>query len=400
MPPPAPLADRLRPQSLEDLIDQQHLIGPAGPIRLALAAGYLPSMILWGPPGTGKTTLARIIGHASGAQFHHLSAVLTGVQELRKLIAVIETDTSGLFAQQHLLFVDEIHRWNKAQQDALLPYVEAGTIILIGATTENPSFEVIGPLLSRCKVYCLEPLSAGGLERIAARALDAVQRRATAEARAAAVATSDGDARRLINTIEIAASLTPVEIAPQHIATAVQKKSLRYDKGGEEHYNLISAFIKSMRGSDPDAAVYYLARMYEAGEDPRFLARRMVIFAAEDIGNADPQALALAVAAFQAYEIVGEAEGWIPLAQAATYLASAPKCNASYAAYKRAQADVETHGTLPTPLHLRNAPTALMKELGYGKDYKYVHSESDAGQEYLPEALRGAQYYCFTKKSG
>ncbi len=360
-----------------------------------LAREALPSLIFWGPPGSGKTTLARIISNQTKAKFHPMSAVLAGIQELRDIVGAIEKERGDLFEARHILFIDEIHRWNKAQQDALLPYVENGTLTLIGATTENPSFEVIGPLLSRCKVYVLEPLSEDDLKIITERGLKELNRTISDEAMAFVIQTADGDARRALNTIEIAASLVPQKIELKNVEAALQKKSLLYDKKGEEHYNVISAFIKSMRDSDADAAVYYLARMYEAGEDPRFIARRMVIFASEDIGNAFPEALRVAVAAFQAYEIVGQAEGWIPLAQAATYLATAPKSNASYAAYKKAKADVEEYGVLPVPLHLRNAPTKLMKDLNYGKGYAYFHSEPEMakGQEHLPEKLKGRKYY-------
>lgn len=396
----SPLAHRLRPQTLDDIVGQRHLIGPDGPIRKALTAGKLGSMIFWGPPGCGKTTLADVIGKTVQAQFHHLSAVLAGIQDLRKLVDAIQHEQAGLFAGPHVLFVDEIHRWNKAQQDALLPYVEQGTITLIGATTENPSFEIIAPLLSRATVYVLQSLGAAELTQIARHALQVLERTADDDALAWIVRFADGDARMLLNLLEVAHTVSPQgPFTQSSFEQSAQQKSLRYDKKGEEHYNIISAFIKSMRASDANAAVYYLARMYEAGEDPRFIARRMVIFASEDISNADPAALSVAVAAFQAYEIVGQAEGWIPLAQAATYLATAPKSNASYAAYKAAKADVAEHGVLPVPLHLRNAPTKLMKELGYGQEYRYPHSDPEGAktQAYLPDALRGRIYYKLPK---
>lgn len=398
----APLADRLRPKNVEEFLGQRHLVGAGKPLSELLAKDALPSLIFWGPPGSGKTTLARIIANQTKAQFHPLSAVLAGIQDLREIVSAIEKQRGDLFEQHHILFIDEIHRWNKAQQDALLPYVEDGTITLIGATTENPSFEVIGPLLSRCKVYVLEPLPEGDLKIIADRGLKELNRQIADDALAFVIQTADGDARRVLNTIEIAANLShitkgnvPNVIRLEEVEAALQRKSLLYDKKGEEHYNIISAFIKSMRDSNADAAIYYLARMYEAGEDPRFIARRMVIFASEDISNADPEALRMAVAAFQAYEIVGQAEGWIPLAQAATYLARAPKSNESYMAYKRAKEDVETYGPLPTPLNLRNAPTALMKELGYGKDYVYAHSQPEKAkqQQHLPDKLKGKKYF-------
>lgn len=380
-----PLADRLRPQRLEELAGQKHLVGPGKPLSRLLEQDALPSLIFWGPPGSGKTTLARIIARQTKAKFHHLSAVLTGIAELREIVAAIEKERGSLFEARHILFIDEIHRWNKAQQDALLPYVENGTLTLMGATTENPSFEVIGPLLSRCKVYLLEPLNETELKIIVERGLKELQCSAESNALSFVIQTADGDARRALNTLEIAASLAKEKnLTLPIVEQALQKKSLLYDKKGEEHYNVISAFIKSMRGSDADAAVYYLARMVEAGEEPRFIARRMVIFASEDVGNADPSALSVAVAAFQAYEIVGQAEGWIPLAQAATYLAKAPKSRTSYNAYKSAKADVEEFGSLPTPMHLRNAPTPLMKELGYGQRTQ---------AENLPEKLKGKKYF-------
>lgn len=390
-----PLAETLRPQQLTDFVGQTHLIGSEKPLTKLLQSDQIPSLILWGPPGCGKTTLAFLIAKSTKAKFHHLSAVLSGIKDLRSLIESIEKERETLFQNHHILFIDEIHRWNKAQQDALLPYVENGTITLIGATTENPSFEVIGPLLSRCKVYVLESLSQENLKAIASSALQKMQRKIHDDALQFIINSSDGDARRILNTIEIAANLNKEKITLADAEAALQKKSLLYDRKGEEHYNIISAFIKSMRGSDPDAAIYYLARMYEAGEDPKFIARRMVIFASEDIGNANPAALGIAVHAFRAFEIVGQAEGWIPLAQAATYLATSPKSNASYVAYKNAKADVEEHGTLPVPLHLRNAPTSLMKDLGYGKEYQYAHDykPEEIKHGYLPEKLLGKKYY-------
>ncbi|HSA58540.1 MAG TPA: replication-associated recombination protein A [bacterium] len=394
----------MRPETLDELVGQEDLVGPGRPLRRQIETDQVPSLILWGPPGTGKTTLARVIAHHTRSSFHALSAVLTGVKELKEVIELARRQ-QRFEGQKSILFVDEIHRWNKAQQDALLPHIEDGTITLIGATTENPSFEVIGPLLSRTKVYVLGPLAEEELSRIVRRALEdkvrglgALKLKIDDEALDFVAATSDGDARRALNTVEICATLLPKNdprITKNVAEQALQKKSLLYDKAGEEHYNVISAFIKSMRGSDPDAAVYWLARMLEAGEEPLFLARRMVIFASEDVGNADPQAIQVAVAAQQSFDFVGMPEGWIPLAQAATYLACAPKSNASYLSYLKAKEDIVKEGYLPTPLHLRNAPTKLMKDLKYGKDYKYPHDFEGqvVAQDYLPEKLRGRRYY-------
>jgi putative ATPase len=380
------------------------LVGPGKPLRRQIETDQVPSLILWGPPGTGKTTLARVIARHTRAAFHALSAVLTGVKELKEVIEVARRQ-QRFEGKKAILFVDEIHRWNKSQQDALLPHIEDGTITLIGATTENPSFEVIAPLLSRTKVYVLKPLSDEHLVTIVRRALEDKERglgarnfKMDAQALAFVAETSDGDARRALNTLEICSNLLPKDesrIGKTSVEESVQEKSLLYDKAGEEHYNLISAFIKSMRGSDPDAAVYWLARMLEAGEEPLFLARRMVIFASEDVGNADPQAIQVAVSAMQAFDFVGMPEGWIPLAQAATYLASAPKSNASYLSYLKAKEDVDREGNLPSPLHIRNAPTRLMKDLKYGRDYKYPHDFEGhlVAQDYLPEKLKGRRYY-------
>ncbi len=405
---PSPLADRMRPTTLDEVLGQEHIVGLQSPLRRQIESDKLPSLIFWGPPGTGKTTLARVIAKQTKAHFHSLSAVLDGVKELREVIEIAKKE-QRFEEKKSILFIDEIHRWNKAQQDALLPHIEDGTIILIGATTENPSFEIISPLLSRVKVYVLQSLEKKYLHLILKRTLTDSERglgkknlRSDDEALDFMIQTSDGDARRALNTLEIAANLIEFSkkektniIDLKTAEEALQKKSLLYDKSGEEHYNIISAFIKSMRGSDPDAAVYWLARMLEAGEDPLFLARRMVIFASEDVGNADPQAIQVAVSAMQAFDFVGMPEGWIPLAQAATYLASAPKSNASYKSYLKAKEDIQKEGYLPTPTHLRNAPTALMKELGYGRDYKYPHDfkENPVNQSYLPEKLKGKIYY-------
>lgn len=387
-----PLAERMRPRALEEVIGQGHLIGHGKP--LTIFATNPPSIIFWGPPGVGKTTLAKLL---SGERpFHQISAVLDGVGELRKVIDSLKHE-----ARRAVLFVDEIHRWNKAQQDSLLPYLENGTFTLIGATTENPSFSLIAPLLSRAKVFTLKSLGKEDLKELLQRAITDKDRglgsrfvRVDDDAMNFLVEDAGGDARKALNTLEIAADLDH-HVTLDTLKAVLQKKVLRYDKAGEQHYDIISAFIKSMRGSDVDAAVYYLARMYEAGEDPRFLARRMVIFAAEDIGLADPRALQVAVAAAEAFDRVGVAEGWIPLSEAACYLALAPKSNASYMAYKRAKEAVELHGDLPVPMHLRNAPTGLMKELGYGQGYEYAHDAQNAkpSHAHLPEEIVSERFY-------
>jgi putative ATPase len=403
---PAPLAERMRPATLDEFIGQQHLLGPGKLLRETANAGELRSLILWGPPGSGKTTLAQILARSGGAECVAFSAVSSGVKELKKVIE--EAERLHRLGKPTVLFVDEIHHFNKAQQDTFLPHVERGIIVLIGATTENPSFEVIAPLLSRCQVLVLQPLSPEEIGGIVDRALADSKRgiggqglRLTPEAKEFLVEQSQGDARVALNALETAAALVrrdknkknEIDLAP--IQEALQKKALLYDKAGGEHYNVISAFIKSMRGSDPDAALYWLMRMIEAGEDPLFIARRMIIFAAEDIGNADPQALQVAVAAKEAVHFVGLPEGRIPLAQATTYLATAPKSNASYKAMLAANKDVQERGALPVPLHLRNAPTELMEKLGYGKGYRYAHNFLGhiVEQEHLPDALKGRRYY-------
>jgi len=367
-------------------------------------AGKLRSLILWGPPGSGKTTLAQILANSAGAACVHFSAVTSGVKDLKKVIQ--EAEQLQRLGKPTVLFVDEIHHFNKAQQDNFLPHVERGTLILIGATTENPSFEVISPLLSRCQVLVLNTLSAENMAVIVDRALGDRERGLGKLALALAVdgrefllQQAQGDCRVALNALESAATLAQSNqekiISLVHLQEALQKKLLRYDKAGEEHYNVISAFIKSMRGSDADAALYWMMRMIEAGEEPLFIARRMVIFAAEDIGNADPRALQVAIAAKDAVHFVGLPEGRIPLAQAVTYLATAPKSNASYQAMLAAAKDVEEHGALAVPLHLRNAPTGLMKNLGYGKNYKYAHNYEGhiVDQEHLPQELSGRHYY-------
>ena len=395
----------MRPKSLDEFVGQEHLLGPGKLLRGMVEAGKLHSLILWGPPGSGKTTLARILASAAGATCVQFSAVTSGVKDLKKVIQ--EAEELHRLGKPTVLFVDEIHHFNKAQQDNFLPHVERGTLILIGATTENPSFEVISPLLSRCQVLVLNTLSAEDVGTIVDRALQDSQRglgasklEISSEAWEFLIQQSQGDCRVALNALETAAVLAREDAAHKsielnHVQEALQRKPLQYDKAGEEHYNVISAFIKSLRGSDPDAALYWLMRMIEAGEDPLFIARRMIIFASEDIGNADPQALQVAVAAKDAVHFVGLPEGRIPLAQATTYLATAPKSNASYKAMLAAAKDVEDKGALPVPLHLRNAPTPLMEKLGYGKDYKYAHNFPDhvVEQEHLPKELSGRKYY-------
>lgn len=402
----SPLADRMRPQSLAEFVGQEHLVGPDKILRGFMERRELVSMIFWGPPGVGKTTLALIVARAMGVHFVSFSAVLSGVKDIR---AVIEDAKQQLkyYGKRTILFVDEIHRFNKAQQDGFLHHVEDGTITLIGATTENPSFEVNAPLLSRCKVLVLEQLSADNIKTIIINTLSNKERglgnleiEIDDDAFNFIVELSHGEARVALNTLESALMLTKPDKGNKRRITlkiaqeAMQRKALLYDKGGEEHYNVISAFIKSMRGSDPDAALYWLARMLEAGEDPLFIARRMVIFASEDIGNADPSAVQVAVAVKDAFHFVGMPEGWIPLSQGVTYLASAPKSNASYKAYLEALNDVKEKGALGVPLHIRNAPTPLMKDLGYGKGYKYPHNHGGyIEQSYLPKELQGKEYY-------
>jgi putative ATPase len=402
-----PLADRMRPRTLDEFIGQEHLLGAGKILREIVNAGELKSLILWGPPGSGKTTLAQILANAAGAICVHFSAVTSGVKDLKKIIQ--EAEELHRLGKPTVLFVDEIHHFNKSQQDNFLPHVERGTLILIGATTENPSFEVISPLLSRCQVLVLNPLSTADIEKIidaalrdSDRGLGAWKLTLTSEAREFLIQQSQGDARVALNALETAATLARKngkDIDLSEVQEALQKKTLRYDKSGEEHYNVISAFIKSLRGSDPDAALYWMMRMIESGEDPLFIARRMIIFASEDIGNADPQALQVAVAAKDAVHFVGLPEGRIPLAQAVTYLATAPKSNASYKAMLAAVNDVQEQGALPVPLHLRNAPTPLMEKLGYGKNYKYAHNFPDhiVEQEHMPKELEGRKYYSPTE---
>ncbi|MBL7953882.1 MAG: replication-associated recombination protein A [Flavobacteriales bacterium] len=397
-----PLAERLRPRTLEEVVGQEHLVGPSGVLRKALAGGMLPSMILWGPPGVGKTTLARLIAQDLKRPFHALSAINSGVKDVREVIE--QAGGAGLFTRSAVLFIDEIHRFSKAQQDSLLGAVEKGTITLIGATTENPSFEVIPALLSRCQVYVLQALAEEQLLDLLQRAMakDALLQGFSIELKGtdALLRASGGDARRLLNTFELCVLSASsdggkVVINDALVKEVVQNNAARYDKQGEQHYDIISAFIKSMRGSDPNAAVYWLARMVEGGEDPLFIARRMVILASEDIGNANPNALLMATTTMQAAQMIGWPESRIILSQCAIYLACSPKSNASYVAIGAAQEAVKARGDLPVPLALRNAPTKLMKQLDYGKAYRYSHDGEGnfIDQEFLPEGLSGTTFY-------
>jgi putative ATPase len=403
----APLADRMRPRTLAEFVGQDHLLGPGKVLRQAMESDHLPSMILWGPPGSGKTTLAMIIASMTGAHFTAFSAVLSGVKEIREVIQ--EANEEWKYQKKGtILFVDEIHRFNKAQQDAFLPHVEKGTIILIGATTENPSFEVISPLLSRTKVFTLNGLTEKEIEGILKRSLEDKERGLgkyptviEPEVFQGICRIADGDARIGLNTLEMVVLTTPPDskgirqIKRTNLEEVLQRKTFLYDKSGEEHYNLISALHKSLRGSDPDAALYWLGRMLEAGEDPLYIARRMIRFASEDVGMADPQALQVAVSAMEAFHFIGLPEGNLALAEAAVYLATAPKSNALYTAFQGVQKDVRELEDLPVPFHIRNAPTSLMREMGYGEGYKYPHDypEHFVEEEYLPENLRGRIYY-------
>ncbi len=395
--PPAPLADRMRPRSLEQFLGQEEVVGEETLLRKAIASDQIPSMIFWGPPGSGKTTLAHIIAKKTDSAFLPLSAVSSGVKDLRTVFATAQTNQDA--EKRTILFVDEIHRWNKAQQDALLPFVERGVVTLIGATTENPSFEVRGALLSRCRVFVLHALAPEHLKTLIERALTDSERglgqvkiEIEPDVISLLAQMSNGDARTALNVLEYASSVSS-KITKDLLQEAFQKSHLLYDKDGEEHYNIISALHKSLRGSDANAALYWLARMLEGGEDPLYIARRLVRFASEDIGLANSRALEQAVAAYQACHFMGMPECNVILAQLVVYLAKCKKSNALYTAIKQAEHDVKTFGNLPVPLHLRNAPTELMKDLGYGKDYKY---SPDFGyqeqQEYFPDELRGRDY--------
>ncbi len=394
-----PLADRIRPEDFDQILGQEHLLGPGGPIFRQIEQGRLFSMVLFGPPGSGKTTIARLFAKKFSADFVSFSAATSGIVEIKKFMEEVEKKKS-FFNRDTIIFIDEIHRFNKAQQDAFLPYLEKGSIILIGATTENPSFELNSSLLSRLKVYMLNPLSSEDMKKILHRALNAPKGldnkyEITDEALNFIANISDGDARVALNALELCAfSAKEKKIDLKLAEEVVQKKALKYDKAGEEHYNLISALHKSLRGSDPDASLYWLARMLEAGEDPLYIARRLIRFAVEDIGLADPQALVIANAAKEAIDFIGRPEGDLALAQCVVYLARAKKSNEIYLAYAEAKDDALKTLAQPVPMHIRNAPTSLMEKLGYGKGYKYPHNYPDAKveQDYMPENLKGKKY--------
>lgn len=399
----APLAQRMRPTKLEDFVGQQHLVGKDGALTRMLHSGVLPSMIFWGPPGVGKTTLAQIIAEAFERDFYRLNAINSGVKDIREIIERAEKSVFMGQFKKPIVFIDEIHRFNKSQQDSLLAAVEKGTICLIGATTENPSFEVISALLSRCQVYILNALGKTDLERVLTQALEKDEwlknKRVKLVEQDALLALSGGDARKLLNYLEIAvianSHISPLILDNEKVKTAIQQSLPMYDKNGELHYDIISAFIKSIRGSDPQAAVYWMARMLHGGEDPKFIARRMIILASEDIGNANPNALLIATACFNAIDVIGMPEARIILSQTATYLASSAKSNAAYLAINQAMQEVSESGNLGVPLHLRNAPTQLMKELNYGDGYLYAHDYPGnfIVQEFLPDEVKGKVFY-------
>src|SRR5881392_3237171 len=408
MPEPAtdlsrPLADRMRPRTLEEFVGQEHILAPGKALRLQIERDDPGSILFWGPPGTGKTTLAKIIARVTKADFIEFSAVLSGIKEIKAVM--VDAEKLRRLGRRTIIFVDEIHRFNKAQQDAFLPYVESGSIRLIGATTENPSFEVISALLSRCRVFALRPLEESDLRVLLERALADKERglkgafTAREDFLEHVTKHSSGDARRALSALEVAAARARAErrdvLDTRDAEEALQQKTLLYDKSGDAHYDTISAFIKSLRGSDPDAAAYYLIRMLESGEEPRFLLRRMVIFAAEDVGNADPRALSVAVDALRAFELVGLPEGVLPMTQAAIFLATCPKSNTTLTTYSQARSAVLEKGPLPVPLKLRNAPTPLMKSMGYSGGYRYPHNFSGnyVPEEYLPDELRGQRFY-------
>lgn len=397
-----PLAERIRPVNLDGYIGQQHLVGKNGALRFQIQKGIIPSLILWGPPGIGKTTLAYIIAKESKRPFFTLSAISSGIKEVRDIIEKSKKQNGFFTEKSPIVFIDEIHRFNKTQQDSLLEAVEKGWVTLIGATTENPSFEVIPALLSRCQIYVLNSFSVENLTELLQKAIteDTLLKKKEIKLKEidALLQISGGDARKLLNTFELvvnASQENTIEITNEKVKNIVQKNGVRYDKTGEQHYDIISAFIKSIRGSDPNAAVYWLARMIEGGEDVKFIARRMVISASEDVGNANPTALIMANSTFQAVAVIGYPEARILLSQCAIYLACSPKSNASYMAINQAQSIVKQTGDLPVPLHLRNAPTALMKQLNYGKDYKYAHDypQNFVFQDFLPEELQGYRFY-------